>query len=162
MSETLPEPILVSTPTALRVLVDELQKQSLIAVDTESNSLYAYQERVCLIQISTLDHDWLVDPLALDDLSPLAPLFASTAIEKVFHAAEYDLMCMKRDFGFTFNNLFDTMLAARIIGLKAFGLGALLEQYFGVQADKRFQRADWSQRPIPIEQVRYAQQDTHY
>ncbi len=162
MSETLPEPILVSTPTALRVLVDELQKQSLIAVDTESNSLYAYQERVCLIQISTLDHDWLVDPLALDDLSPLAPLFASTAIEKVFHAAEYDLMCMKRDFGFTFNNLFDTMLAARIIGLKSFGLGSLLEAYFGVQVDKRFQRADWSLRPMPPEQSKYAQQDTHY
>src|SRR5258708_10222531 len=162
MNEMLAEPILVSTSAGLLELVEELQTHKLIAVDTESNSLYAYHERVCLIQISTLDCDWLVDPLAIDDLSPLAPVFESADIEKVFHAAEYDLMCMKRDCGFPFNNLFDTMLAARIIGLKAFGLGSLLETYFGVQVDKRFQRADWSLRPIPPEQSQYAQQDTHY
>jgi len=162
MNEMLPEPILVSTSAGLLELVEELQTQKLIAVDTESNSLYAYHERVCLIQISTLDRDWLVDPLAIDDLRPLAPVFESADIEKVFHAAEYDLMCMKRDCGFTFNNLFDTMLAARVIGLKAFGLGSLLETYFGVQVDKRFQRADWSLRPMPPEQSQYAQQDTHY
>lgn len=162
MNKMLPDPIHVSTADGLRELAEELQTHKRIAVDTESNSLYAYHEQVCLIQISTLDRDWLVDPLVLDDLSPLAPVFDSLKIEKVFHAAEYDLMCMKRDFGFTFNNLFDTMLAARIIGLKSFGLGSLLETYFDVQVDKRFQRADWSLRPMPPEQSQYAQHDTHY
>ena len=84
----------------LKALADELQRHPVIAVDTESNSLYAYRERVCLIQFSTPLTDTLVDPLALDDLSPLAPVFADPAIEKVFHAAEYDLICLKRDFRF--------------------------------------------------------------
>jgi ribonuclease D len=162
MTLSLPAPIIVASSVALRDLVRRLQGEPLVAVDTESNSLFAYHERVCLIQLSNRSQDWLIDPLALDDLSPLGPLFADSRIEKVFHAAEYDLICMKRDYGFVFNNLFDTMVASRIIGLKAFGLGALLETYFGIQVDKRFQRADWSIRPIPMEQLRYAQQDTHY
>jgi ribonuclease D len=155
-------PVMVETNSALRELALRLRHEPLVAVDTESNSLFAYYERVCLIQISTRKQDWVVDPIAINDLSPLKEFFAAPHIEKVFHAAEYDIMCMKRDFGFTFNNLFDTMYAARILGLKAFGLGALLESYFNIQVDKRFQRADWSQRPIPREQLRYAQQDTHY
>ncbi|MEP7285470.1 MAG: HRDC domain-containing protein [Chloroflexota bacterium] len=162
MTSQLPAPQIINTQSGLRKLALHLKRESCFAVDTESNSLYAYHERVCLIQISTLTQDWLIDPLALDTLSPLAPLFADPTIEKVFHAAEYDLMCMKRDFGFEFNNLFDTMLSARVAGLKAFGLGSLLETYFELQVDKRFQRADWSLRPIPLEQLQYAQQDTHY
>jgi ribonuclease D len=153
---------IIATEPALRELADQLQSETLIAVDTESNSLFAYRERVCLIQLSTRQQDWLIDPLAIEDLSPLGPLFADERIEKVFHAAEYDLMCMKRDFGFTFNNLFDTMISARIIGRKAIGLANMLEEYFGLQVDKRFQRADWSVRPLPADQLRYAQQDTHY
>jgi ribonuclease D len=139
-----------------------LQDEPLIAVDTESNSLFAYHEQVCLIQLSTRTQDWVIDPLAIPDMSPLGPLFDDAHIEKVFHAAEYDLMCLKRDYGFTFNNLFDTMVSARIIGRKAIGLANMLEEFFGVQTDKRFQRADWSVRPIPPEQLEYAQQDTHY
>src|SRR5260370_31880065 len=149
MTVQLPAPTIISTLPDLQNLARLLQSESLIAVDTEWNSLYAYREQVCLIQISTRSQDWLVDPLALRDLSPLRPLFADPDIEKVFHAAEYDIMCMKRDFGFTFNNLFDTMFAARIVGLKTFGLGSLLETYFGLQFDKRYQRADWSLRPVP-------------
>ena len=103
-----------------------------------------------------------MDPLALDDLSPLAPVFSSPDIEKVFHAAEYDLLCMKRDFGFEFSNLFDTMIAARTLGREAVGLGAMLETEFGIQVDKRHQRADWGQRPLPSYLLSYAQLDTHY
>jgi len=158
----LPPPLIIATNDALREVAAQLQHESLIACDTESNSLFAYKERVCLIQLSTRHADYLIDPLAISDLEPLRPIFADPAIEKVFHAAEYDVMCVKRDFGFTFANLFDTMFAARVIGRKAFGLGALLEEFFGVQADKRFQRADWSLRPLPDEQLQYAQQDTHY
>lgn len=80
----------------------------------------------------------------------------------MFHAAEYDLICLKRDFEFKFVNLFDTMLAARILGREAFGLGALLNEEFGVVVDKRFQRANWGQRPLPAELQAYARLDTHY
>jgi len=158
----LPTPTIVTSPAALLALARRLESEPLIAVDTESNSLFAYREQVCLIQISTRDQDWLLDPLEVSNLEALASVFADPHIEKVFHAAEYDIMCLKRDYGFTFCNLFDTMFAARVLGLKSFGLGILLDQYFGIPVDKRYQRADWSLRPIPPDQMHYAQQDTHY
>jgi ribonuclease D len=146
----------------LKHLVRILADQPIIAVDTESNSLFAYREQVCLIQFSTPDADYLVDPLAIRDLSSLGPIFSDPKIKKAFHAAEYDLLCMKRDFGFKFNNLFDTMLAARIVGRKEVGLGSLLEAEFNIQVNKRHQRANWGQRPLPIYLLEYARQDTHY
>ena len=155
-------PIWISTPQGLSDLAAELMRHRLIGVDTESNSLFAYREQVCLLQFSTTEHDYLVDTLALDDLSPLRRVFAHRSIEKIFHAAEYDIICLKRDYGFTFNNLFDTMQAARILGWEALGLGAILENLYGVQVDKRFQRANWARRPLSDEQVYYASQDTHY
>lgn len=161
-AQPLPDPILITRPAALQRLAGELAHESIIAVDTESNSLYAYQERVCLIQFSTRGKDTLVDPLSLDDLSALGPIFKSAQIEKVFHAAEYDLICMERDFGFQFSNLFDTMLAARILGWDAIGLGSILEAQFGERVDKRFQRANWGQRPLPNHLLSYARLDTHY
>jgi ribonuclease D len=103
-----------------------------------------------------------VDPLALTDLSTLGPIFADEQIKKVFHAAEYDLLCLKRDFSFSFNNLFDTMLAARILGRKEVGLGSILEAEFNHQVDKRHQRANWGQRPLPDYLLDYGRQDTHY
>ncbi len=155
-------PIWVDRPAELARLADVLSRQPVIAVDTESNSLFAYQEQVCLIQFSTESDDYLVDPLAISDLSVLGPVFASPAIEKVFHAAEYDLICLKRDFGFEFNNLFDTMLAARILGRPGLGLGTMLEAEFGVQVDKRMQRANWARRPLPPGMMSYARMDTHF
>jgi ribonuclease D len=139
-----------------------LRGESIIAVDTESNSLYAYRERVCLIQFSTTQDDFLVDPLALDDLSALAPIFAASSIEKVFHAAEYDLLCLNRDFGFECVNIFDTMLAARILGRDEIGLGSMLGAEFGVTLDKRQQRANWGERPLSPRLLEYARMDTHY
>jgi ribonuclease D len=153
---------LITHAAALRTLAKELQRHPIIAVDTESNSLYAYRERVCLIQFSTPLADTLVDPLALDDLTPLAPVFSDPKIEKVFHAAEYDLICLKRDFGFEFSNLFDTLVAARILGRKHVGLGAILATEFNVEQDKRFQRANWGARPLPPDHLFYAVQDTRY
>ncbi|MCX8061701.1 MAG: HRDC domain-containing protein [Anaerolineales bacterium] len=156
------EPYLIQDNTRLNELVDHLLEQTVIGVDTESNSLYAYQERVCLIQFSTPQEDVVIDPLAALDLSRLAEVFRNPQIRKVFHAAEYDLICLQRDFGFEFQNLFDTMIAARILGRQQVGLGALLEREFGVHLDKRFQRANWGQRPIPPDLLSYAQEDTHY
>jgi len=161
-AKLLTEPILIRRPAALERLASELSSEPIIAVDTESNSLYAYQEKVCLIQFSTPRKDYLVDPLALKSLSPLDPVFRSPKIEKVFHAAEYDLLCLKRDFGFEFNNLFDTMIAAGILGRQALGLGTILKDEYGVQVDKRNQRANWGQRPLPENLLKYAQLDTHY
>ncbi len=161
-SVDLPTPTLIQRPKDLNQLVAQLSQEPIIAVDTESNSLYAYQERVCLIQFSTTDTDFLVDPLALEDLSPMAPIFASPTVEKVFHAAEYDVITMRRDFGFKFDNLFDTMLAARILGWKKTGLGSILEEQFGVHLNKRYQRANWGRRPLPGDMLSYAQLDTHY
>jgi ribonuclease D len=160
--EHLSPPVWVSTPKSLERMVADLAAQPRLAVDTESNSLHAYQESVCLIQFSTPQVDYLVDPLALDDLSALAPIFADPKIEKVFHAAEYDLICLRRDYGFSFAHLFDTMHAARILGYPAVGLDRLLAEKFGVVVDKRHQKADWGARPLTPEQIHYARLDTHY
>ena len=155
-------PIWVDDEISLKDMVDDLSTHSQIAVDTESNSLHAYRERVCLIQFSGGEKDYLVDPLALDDLSPLAPLFANPNIEKIFHAAEYDLICMSRDFGFEFANLFDTMQAARILGYKFVGLDNILAEKFSIKVDKRHQKADWGARPLTSAQLDYARMDTHH
>lgn len=155
-------PILVTSPAALEELAARLQQSPRIAVDTESNSLFAYRERVCLIQFSIPDDDFLVDPLALDDLSPLGPVFAAPEIEKVFHAAENDLAVLQRDFGFSCQNLFDTMWAGRILGWPAVGLGRLMEQYFGVPPNKKYQRYNWGTRPLDPKAISYARTDTQY
>ena len=115
-----------------------------------------------MIQFSTIHQDYLVDTIKLKELSPLREIFSSQRIEKIFHAAEYDLMCLKRDFHFEFNNVFDTMIASRILGFRSIGLQSLLKDYFNVQAEKKFQRANWGKRPLSDEMLKYAQCDTHY
>jgi ribonuclease D len=162
MLNSLPEATLVTRTAGLQQLVKTLSCQPIVAVDTESNSLHAYREQVCLIQFSIPQADYLVDPLVLPDISPLASIFTNPKIEKVFHAAEYDVICLRRDFGFEFKNLFDTMAAARILGRKAVGLGDMLLAEFGIALDKRFQRADWGERPLPRSLQTYARFDTHY
>ena len=161
-SESLPPPVWVATSASLQELADDLVRWGRIAVDTESNSLHAFREQMCLIQFSTPETDYLVDPLALKDLTSLAPIFASPEIEKVFHAAEYDLICLKRDSGITVTNLFDTMQAARILGYERVGLDSVLEEKLGIQLDKKYQKADWGERPLSREMLNYARLDTHH
>jgi ribonuclease D len=160
--ENIHPPIWVDDNINLEHMVNDLSTQIRIAVDTESNSLHAYRERVCLIQFSTTEKDYVVDPLAVEDLTSLASIFANPKIEKIFHAAEYDLICMSRDFGFEFTNLFDTMQAARILGYKFVGLENILFEKFSVKVDKRHQKADWAARPLTSAQIDYARMDTHY
>jgi ribonuclease D len=124
---SLPPPIWVDTPAGFRAMLTHLRGAPALALDTESNSLYAYQEQVCLIQFSVPGTDYLVDPLALRDLSGLGPILADPAVLKVLHGAEYDLSVLQRDFGFKLNSLFDTMWASRILGWPAHGLAALLK-----------------------------------
>lgn len=160
--EKISVPQLITEAQALDELVEALSHERIVAVDTESNSLYAYQEQVCLIQFSTDDMDYMVDPLSLDDLNPLAEIFADPKIEKIFYAAEYDLICLQRDFGFQVENIFDTMVAASVLGKDEVGLGNILKNEFGVMMDKRFQRANWGQRPLPKHLLDYATLDTRY
>jgi len=161
-SDVIQPAILIETNHLLLDMISEIRDQAFIGVDTESNSLFEYQEKICLIQFSTIDQDYLVDTIKLKDLSPLNEIFSTDDIEKIFHAAEYDLMCLKRDFHFEFNNIFDTMIASRILGFKSIGLQSLLKDYFDVNVEKKYQRANWGKRPLPNDMLRYAQSDTHY
>jgi len=155
-------PILVETQPDLENLTRRLLQAERIAVDTESDGFYAYFEKVCLLQFALGDDDFLVDPLAIPDLGPLGEVFASTQVEKIFHAAEFDIICLKRDYGFRFANLFDTMIAARTLGWRRYGLANILAEQFGIQQDKRFQRINWGQRPLTRAQLEYARLDVHY
>nr|MBN1230223.1 HRDC domain-containing protein [Anaerolineae bacterium] len=161
----LPAPYIVDTPEDLAPIRQALRGVKRFALDTESNSLYAYTPHVCLIQISTDYEDFLIDPLALDvsdNLLWLGDMLADPQIEKVLHAAEYDVMMLRRDYGFVFSNLFDTMIAARVLGWKHTGLGNILEASYGVKVNKRNQRADWGKRPLSAELLLYAQKDSHF
>jgi ribonuclease D len=160
--EALPPPVWIATASSLKNLAEDLASWTRIAVDTESNSLHVFLEQLCLIQFSTPKTDYLVDALALDDLSPLVPFFADPRIEKIFHAAEYDLICLKRNSGISVINLFDTMQAARILGCQRVGLDSILEEKLGIKLDKKYQKADWGQRPLSTEMLNYARLDTHH
>jgi ribonuclease D len=160
--QTMPAPVWVDRPDRLDAMARCLQQVDQLAVDTESNSLFAYREQVCLIQFSTRETDYVLDPLALPNLSVLAPIFSDPKVEKIFHASEYDLICLKRDFHFEVNNIFDTMLAARVLGRPAVGLGSILKEEFNLEVDKRYQRADWGKRPLSQALLSYARLDTRY
>lgn len=133
-----------------------------LGVDTEADSFHHYHEKVCLIQLSFGQTDVLVDALSGIDLSTLGSVLRDGAVRKILHGADYDVRMLERDCGLTLRGIFDTMVAARLVGERAFGLSALLDKYLGVQLDKRHQRADWSVRPLPPELVRYAALDTRH
>ena len=158
----LPPAAYIADNARLKQAVERLKQEERIAFDTESNSMHAYRGQTCLIQISTPSEDLLIDPLAIDDISALRAVLADPAIEKVFHAAEFDLICLKRDFDFDVCNIFDTMAAARVCGYQRIGLGNMLEDLLGVAHSKKHQTDDWAQRPLPKSARRYAQVDTHY
>ncbi len=142
-------------------LVERLRAAKSFALDTESNSFHAYFERVCLVQLSDREADFAVDPFAVD-VRPLGALLADPAMQVVLHAADYDIRCLKRDFGFQFKGLFDTMLAAKALGRPSVGLAALVLEQFGVALAKEHQRSDWGRRPLSPDQIAYAYSDTRY
>jgi ribonuclease D len=151
---------LVSDPASLEALAARMLDAARIAFDTESASFHRYTDRVYLIQVSSDRETALVDPLALPDLSPLGALLADERIEIVFHDADYDLRVLDRDYGFRARRVFDTRIAAQLLGEPAIGLAALLEKYLGVTLDKKLQRADWSIRPLTPAMIAYAAADT--
>jgi ribonuclease D len=152
----------LDTPSALTEVLPALRGAPVLGIDTESDSFHHYQEQVCLVQVSDLRADYIIDPLGVGDLSPLGPIFADPTITKVFHGADYDVVCLKRDFGFEFRGLFDTMLAAQFLGLPKLGLADLVGQWWGHELDKRWQRHDWAARPLLPEHLEYARGDSHF
>jgi ribonuclease D len=156
---------IVDTPERLEELANELLGEKVIAVDTEADSFYHYFDKTCLVQIGTKKNSYLIDTLAFDGPEPmavLAPIFASPEIQVIFHAAEYDIYVLKRDYGYTFANIYDTMISAQLLGYKAIGLAALIEHHFGVKVPKDEQRSDWSRRPLTERQLNYAVGDVIY
>ncbi|OGU00072.1 MAG: 3'-5' exonuclease [Geobacteraceae bacterium GWB2_52_12] len=151
---------IITTAPRLAEVAKLLSQQSEIAVDLEMDSLHHYREKVCLVQISTRQQSWLIDPLALTSLAPLAAPLTNPEIVIVMHGSDYDIRSLHRDFGIEVSNLFDTMLAARFLGIAEFGLAALLKARFGLELDKKYQKADWSKRPLSREMCAYATADT--
>ena len=158
----LPPHKLITTQSDWRYCLTKLQAEPRIAIDLEANSMYAYREEVCLIQITIPGQDYIIDPLSVPDLSGLGTIVQNAQIEKVFHAAEYDLILLKRQFDWQLHNLFDTMWAARILGYQRYGLASMLEAIYNIKLDKRYQKSNWCKRPLSPEQLVYAQLDTHH
>lgn len=156
------QPNWIDTRERLAAAAADLARHPVLGVDTESNSFFAYRERVCLLQISTPRSDYLVDTLVFENLAPLAPVFSNPGILKVFHDGEQDLQALRRDFDLPVRGLFDTKVVAAALGEIGVGLAALVQRQFGVELDKRFQRSNWARRPLSPEQLDYARADTCY
>jgi ribonuclease D len=152
----------VDTAAALDEVIASARAAPLAAVDTEAASFHRYVDRVYLIQLSTREATAIIDPLAVADLAPLGALLADPGVEKVFHDADYDLRILDRDHRLRARRLFDTRIAAQLLGEPAIGLAALLEKFTGIRLAKTHQRADWSQRPLTPAMLAYAADDTRY
>ncbi len=153
--------LLIEKQSDLERLFDRLQREPLVALDTEAASFHRFRDRVYLLQVSTRQETAVVDPLSVS-LDRLGQLLANPDIEIVFHDADYDLRLLENEYGFRATNLFDTRVAAQLLNEPGIGLAALLEKYAGVRLDKRYQRADWSARPLTAEMLEYAAADTRY
>jgi ribonuclease D len=153
---------LVSTAEGFSRAMQRLRQAPRLAVDIEADSLYHYYEKVCLIQVSTDADTYILDPLAVHGVGELGPLMRDASVEKVFHAAGYDIYCLRRDYGFSFANIFDTHIAAQLLGCRFLGLNVLMDQFLGILHSKRRQRDDWSRRPLAAEQLEYAAMDTRH
>jgi len=160
--DELPPPELVESRSDMERLLDVIDGERRVAVDTEADSFYSYRDKVCLFQVTAGGEDWLVDPLSDIDLEGLGQVLADPDITKVFHDAEYDVLILKREYDFEFRSLFDTRVAAAVLGSSAPGLASVLEGRFGVKLDKSQQRSDWSRRPLSREQIAYARLDTRF
>ena len=154
--------VFVNNPAQLQHLANDLETEKIFAVDLEADSMYHFKEKVCLIQTATQKSSFLVDPLSVNDLTPLKPLFTRKDIKKVFHGADYDVRSLYRDFKIEIENLFDTEIACRFLGMKTTGLEAVLKKKYDLSLNKKYQRKDWSRRPLPAEMLKYAVRDVAY
>lgn len=152
----------IDTNAGLASAADAMRSAGLFAADTEAAGYHRYSDRVSLVQLSTRDETFIVDPFAVDDLGALREPLASPAIEVIFHDADFDLRLLHRDHGLTVRGLFDTKIAAELLGEPALGLASLLEAHLGVSIPKKYQRADWAKRPLPDDMIQYAAEDTRH
>ena len=153
---------MIDTIPKLEKFAGRLENQKIIGVDLEADSMYHFKEKVCMIQIATQHTTAVIDPLQIKNLSVLKPVFRRADIQKIFHGADYDVRSLHRDFRISVNNLFDTELACRFLGYRESGLEAVLKNRFNVHLNKKYQRKDWSKRPLPKEMIAYAAKDVHY
>jgi ribonuclease D len=153
---------IIDTVTGLVKIVRILENEKTIAIDLEADSMFHFKEKVCLIQVASKNRSIVIDPLQIKDLSSLRSIFAGRDIQKIFHGADYDVRSLYRDFHIETNNLFDTELACRFLGIKETGLEAVLKTFFKTELDKKYQRKDWSKRPLPQEMLDYAARDVIY
>ena len=151
---------MIASSKPLAELIPLIERNARVAVDIEADSLHCYREKLCLVQVSLPEGDFLIDPLAGIDLSSLVTILAAKEI--VLHGADYDLRMLRRGLAFQSGRVFDTMIAARLLGLREFSYAALVEKYFGIQLTKGSQKANWAQRPLSSQMERYARNDTHY
>ncbi len=151
---------MIANAAQLRELLPQFESVDRVAIDTEADSLHCYREKLCLLQISVPGRDDIVDPLADVDLAPLRDALASKEI--VLHGADYDLRLLRRNMSFVPQRIFDTVIAARLIGIREFSLAALVQKYFDVELVKGSQKANWAQRPLPARMAEYAVNDTRY
>jgi ribonuclease D len=155
--------IMVTDAESLAQAIDIWTAAGIIGVDTEANSFFAYHERLCLMQVSTDRQDWIIDPFALgDDMQLMSPLLSNPDIIKIFHAAEFDLMIIKKDMGVEVKGIFDTQVAMTFLRHQKTGLAALIESYYGIKLSKDEQRSNWGERPLSDKQIAYARIDTHF
>jgi ribonuclease D len=154
--------VYIDTPWGADQCLAALAGADAVALDTEGASFHRFVDRIYLLQLSTRSQSAIIDPLAAGPLTGLGMILENPAVEIVFHDADYDLRLLHQDYGWHVTNIFDTRVAAQLLGIRAFGLAALLERYFGVRLDKQHQRADWSMRPLTPGMLDYAAQDTRY
>ncbi len=154
--------VLVQDETGLASLAERLAGQGCIGVDVEADSMYHYDEKVCLLQISTAAHNFIVDPLKISDLTALEKVFKDPGIEKIFHGADFDVRSLRRDFSFRIQRLFDTQIAGKFLGRGDLSLARLVKDYFGVELEKKYRKRDWSARPLPAEMLVYGVHDSLY
>ena len=152
----------VNTPEALADFAHTADRAEIVAVDLEADSMFHFKEKVCLVQMAANGRTVVIDPLSVSDLSVLNSVFANPSICKVFHGADYDVRSLYRDHGIDIHNLFDTQLACMFMGFKETGLEAVVARHFGVELDKKYQKKDWSRRPLSAEMVDYAASDVAY
>jgi ribonuclease D len=149
-------------PAQVERFLQEIRDVREIALDTEGASFHRFLDRIYLLQISTRERNAIIDPLPIGSPQKLGDILQDKNVEVVFHDADYDLRLLHQDYGWHVTNIFDTRIAAQLLGIKSFGLAALLDQFFDVKLDKKHQRADWSMRPLPADMLEYAAQDTRY
>ncbi len=153
---------IIETKTDLARIAKILEREKTVAIDLEADSMYHFKEKICLIQMATTTTNIVFDPLKIKEMSPLRPFFASQKIRKIFHGADYDVRSFYRDFKIEIANLFDTEIACRFSGIRETGLEAVLKQYFNINLNKKYQKKNWSIRPLPQEMIDYAARDALY